>query len=431
MFKRIISSFFALIMALLPFGKEAPQKCEAKFNGTFIQSWYCLWWDDERWQQEVESMKKAGIEYLILQDTASFTDADNATLSYPSELECFAECEKYGDIIGDALRNCKGSGIKIFVGLADFEDWWTLAGLTSEYNKICDKMAQMVEEIYNKYYAGYEDTFYGWYFTPEINNVPTMKLSILNIAKGFNEIIDTADRLNPDMPMLLSPYYTEHLSIPSVVAALPEWQLFMQKAHLRDGDIFCPQDAVGAGWIDLKDLDKVWKMYTSVIKSCDKDIKLWANCESMTVARDFVPLMPPKTLEDVNMTATLDRFVQQMPVASKYVDNIITFSFNHYYCDDEVNPVYFETYLDYIKNGCTLETEKPSSTHRTSAENGVYTWEPASDNIGVAYYLIYRERKAVARIEATDELKFEADMKHEYSIVTVDGAGNKSDAIIF
>ena len=431
MFKRIISSFLALIFALLPFGKAPEQKTKAEFNGTFIQSWYCLWWDDARWQEEIEYMKQAGIEYLILQDTASFFDADSAELHYPSELECFESCEKYGDVIGDVLRNCTGSGIKVFVGFADYEAWWTLAGLSPQYNKICDKMSLMVEEIYNKYYSDYSDVFYGWYFTPEINNVPTMKLSILNIAKGFNKIIDTADSLNPDMPMLLSPYYTEHLSVPSVVAALPEWQLFMQKAHLRDGDIFCPQDAVGAGWIDIEDLDKVWKMYTSAVESCDRDIKLWANCECMTVARSFVPLMPPKTLEDINMTAALDRFIQQMQTASKYVDNIITFSFNHYYCNDEINQVYFDTYLDYIENGCRLEAEKPSAVNRTANENGILTWEPASDNIGVAYYLIYKGNKPVERIEATDELRYEAETKHKFSIVTVDGAGNKSYPVVF
>lgn len=429
MFKRIISSFLALIFALLPFGKVPEQKTKAEFNGTFIQSWYCLWWDDARWQEEIEYMKQAGIEYLILQDTASFFDADSAELHYPSELECFESCEKYGDVIGDVLRNCTDSGIKVFVGFADYEAWWTLAGLSPQYNKICDKMALMAEEIYNKYYEEYSDAFYGWYFTPEINNVPTMKLSIFNIAKGFNKIIDTVNELNPDMPMLLSPYFTNYISVPSVIGALPEWQAFLQAAHLRDGDIIAPQDAVGAGWIKMNDLEKVWKMYSAAVKSCDKDIKLWANCENMTVARGFVPLMPPATVENENMTATLDRFAEQMNIASKYVDNIITFSFNHYYCPSNVNSVYFDTYLDYMKNGDKLETEAPTAPQNVTVSDGVLTWDEAEDNIGIAYYLIYKGKKAVARIESGSELSYELDGKKNYSIAAFDGAGNKSEVV--
>ncbi len=429
MIKRIISSFIALILALLPFGKAPEQKCEVKFNGTFIQSWYCLWWDDDRWQEEIEYMKEAGIEYLIVQDIASFTDADNAELHYPSELPCFENCEKYGDVIGDALRNCQGSGIKVFIGLADFEDWWVTAGLTEQYSTICDKMALMVDEIYNKYYEQYSDTFYGWYFTPEINNVPAMKLSILNIAKGLNKVIDKADALNRDMPVLLSPYFTNYISVPSVVAALPEWQIFMQAVHFRDGDIFCPQDAVGAGWIKMNDLEKVWKMYSAAVSSCDKDIKLWANCENMTVARDRQILMPPATLEKETMTATLDRFVEQMDVASKYAENIITFSFNHYYCPAQVNPVYYSTYLDYLKNG-KLETEAPTPPQNVLLENAILIWNESTDNIGIAYYIVYDNGKAVARVEATENLSFSImNAEHSYTVAAVDGAGNMSTAV--
>lgn len=429
MFRRIISSFIALVISLLSFGEAPTQKCEAKFNGTFIQSWYCLWWDDARWQKEIKYMKEAGIEYLIVQDIASFFDADTAELHYPSELSCFDNCEKYGDVIGDALRNCQGSGIKVFIGLADFEDWWVTAGLTKEFRTICDKMSLMVEEIYNRYYPQYGDTFYGWYFTPEINNVPTMKLSILSIAKGLNKIIDMANSLNPDMPILLSPYFTNYISVPSVLAALPEWQTFMQAVHFRDGDIFCPQDAVGAGWIKMNDLQKVWKMYSAAVSSCDKKIKLWANCESMTVARDTQLLMPPATLEDVNMTATLDRFIKQMDVASHYAENIITFSYNHYYCPAEVNPVYNLTYLDYLRNG-RLEAEAPTAPKNIQLNESTVTWSAAEDNIGISYYIVYDNGKAAERIEATDELTYEiTNVKHRYSIAALDGAGNISEEI--
>lgn len=429
MIKRIFASFFALLTALLPFGKAPEPKCEARFNGTFIQSWYCLWWDDARWQQEIDNMKKTGVEYLIVQTVASFSDENTAVLHYPSELSCFENCEKYGDVIGDALKACRGSGIKVFIGLADFESWWTYGGLTKEYDAVCDKMALMMEEIYEKYAAEYGDTLYGWYFTPEISNAPVMKLSILSIAGGLNKVIDKANELNPSMPVLLSPYFECYSSLLSAPAALPEWQAFMQAVHFRDGDIFCPQDAVGAGWVQMKDLEKAWKMYAAAVTSCEKDIRLWANCECMTVARADGSLLFPATPETEDVTATLDRFTEQMEIASRYAENIIVFSFNHYYCSDEVNPVYWNTYLDYLENG-TLETNAPTAPENVTLENGALTWNAANDDIGVACYLVTVNGKLSVRVEADRELSVQIEeTTRSCGVTAVDGAGNKSETV--
>lgn len=427
MLKRIFSSFLALVFMLLGFFCTPVQKCKAKFNGTFIQSWLCLWWDDAVWQEEIRNMKEAGIEYLILQNVASFPAGENATPDYPSELSCFNGGERNGDVIDSALRNCRGSGIKVFVGLADFDEWWNQAGLSEQYYTVCSTMALMEEEIYGRYYEEYKDVFYGWYFTPEINNSSIMKISMPNIIEGFNTVIDKANELNPAMPMLLSPYYSEYFAVSSVLSTLPMWQLFMQGAHLRDGDIFCPQDGIGAGWVSIDNMEKVWQMYASAVKSCDKDILLWANCECMTVAQDDTPFMPPETIEKENATVTLDRFVRQMEIASRYVDNIITFSYNHYISPLSVNPVYHYTYLDYLENG-KLEAEAPSAVRNVSVKDGELIWEAAEDNIGIAYYLIYDNGEPVARIEGNTELQYKATAAQKYSIVTVDGAGNKSAA---
>ena len=47
MLKRCIAAFFALLFALI---RPVPQqrRCEPKVTGSFLQSWYCADWDDER-----------------------------------------------------------------------------------------------------------------------------------------------------------------------------------------------------------------------------------------------------------------------------------------------------------------------------------------------------------------------------------------------
>lgn len=422
---RILSSFFAFITALLSVSSVPAKKCEPEFNGTFIQSWMCAWWDDNRWQDEIAAMEEAGIEYLILQSTATYTGGEWVCY-YESETEPLKSAFCGGDVIESALKNCAGTGIKVFVGLADYDNWWVFGGITREYSDNCALMAEMEKEIYAKYYGRYSGNFYGWYFTPEINNVPTHKVSILSIAAGLNKVINTADETDPALPVLLSPYYTEYLSVPSVLAAFPMWQLFMQTVHFRDGDIFCPQDAVGAGWIQENDLEKVWKMYFSAVESCPADIRLWANCENMTVARTKAILQPPATLEEVNMTSTLDRFVRQMDIASRYAENIITFSFNHYYSPFYCNEAYFDTYLDYLKNGHTLESQAPTAPGNPDISDGMLRWSPSEDNIGIGYYIVYCDDEPMKRIEANEELTCAVQPGHGYGIVALDAAGNRS-----
>lgn len=67
-FRTVIRIITCIALFICPMPTE--KKCEAEFNGTFIQSWMSSYWDDERWQDEIGAMKEAGIKYLIIQDVA-------------------------------------------------------------------------------------------------------------------------------------------------------------------------------------------------------------------------------------------------------------------------------------------------------------------------------------------------------------------------
>ncbi len=421
---KFLSAIFALITLLMPSAQTPERKCDPVYNGTFIQSWMSAYWDGDRWAEEVENMEKAGIEYLILQDTANMASDGTWSLYYPSELEVFSGTETYSaDVIEKALEACQNSNIKVFVGLAMFDDWWVESAITSDYTYVCSVMADMAAEISEKY-----DGVYGFYFTPEINNMPTMKLSLGSIIKGLNTVIE---KIPGDKPFMLSPYFTEYISVPSVLSAVPMWTRLINKVNFRDGDIIAPQDAVGAQWIQEDDLEKVWKMYRTAIDTSDKDIKLWANCENFTLARAKSIIsgifVPPATLNVNSVPCTIDRFARQLDIASRYCENIITFSYNHYHSPSYVNPAFEKTYLDYVNNDFEVETEKPSAPSILLNENNVLSWERAEDNMGISHYVIYRNNKAVAFIEETAEHEYMFEKDGEYSIEAVDAAGNVSE----
>ena len=186
-----------------------------------------------------------------------------------------------------------------------------------------------------------------------------------------------------------------------------------------------------------------WKMYKAAIDTCKADVKLWANCENFDGAITSETLggvLSPKMTEHTsNMTATLDDFVYQMEIASKYAENIITFSYNHYYSPSLVNPAFINTYYDYIENGYVLESETPeapANAKKVQSENGVeISWDEAVDNFGIAYYRLEKDGKFLARIDkyyGSEENYFvdeAGNMDSTYTIETVDAAGNTTGKI--
>ena len=345
MLSKIITAFFLLIAALLRLTPAPEPKCEALVSGSFIQPWYCADWDDARWDAETAWMKEAGLDTLILQRTAYLDENGVWTAYYPSELPALrGGCQ--GDLIGRALKSCRKAGLRVFVGLADFSGWWNGAGLSPDWETVCDVTTQMQEELCRLYGEDYGETLYGWYFAPEINNNPLMKASLPRIIKGFNKALDQATALDPAMPMLISPFYSEYMAVPSVTATLPMWQVFLNGAHLRDGDIFCPQDAVGAAWTREKSLEKVWQMYAAAVSSAKADVKLWANCENFISAQAGGLLQPPANGLTENVPAPMDRFAWQLETASRYAEKLVCFSMNHYYSPFTDEAAY-ETYLNY------------------------------------------------------------------------------------
>ena len=445
-FTRIISAVTAFVMMMVPSAKQSEeQKCKPEFTGTFIQSWMTCVWDDERWAEEVKCMKEAGIEYLVLQSLADKAYKKNGgewNVYYDTDVEELKSSNFGGDCLEPALRHCQEAGIKVFVGLSMFDDFWSEAGVGSLYQDVCRVAGDMMEDIYNKYGEKYKDSLYGWYYTPEISNGFLCQFTLGGIIKGINHIIDRINEVDETKPLLMSPFYSEYIAT-GPLATLCSYVRFFKKVNFRDGDIFAPQDAIGAKWTREKSLEMTWKMYKAAVDTCEADIKLWANCENFdgAIATETLGgLLSPKITEHTsNQTATFDRFARQMEIASKYAENIITFSYNHYYSPALVNPAFMDAYYDYIENGYQVEKEAPEAPTNlkaeATAEGTVLTWDAAEDNIGIAYYRLEKDGKFLARIDMRygwEELSCtDTGAKGEYVITAYDCAGNASPSVKF
>ncbi len=439
--KNFFTAILAFIMGVAPFSSQMPEerKCNPEFNGTFLQSWESSTWSDERWDKEVDNMLGDGIEYLILQDVANMDANGNWTVYYDESISDFDGAVNGGDVVGAALEACKDSGIKVFIGLAMCDSFWLAGNFTGDYELICDVASDMIKDIHAKYYSAYPTEFFGWYFTPEINNMINCSPLMGKMAKGINTVIDAINETEKSLPLIISPFTADYLSF-GKVAAYADWLTFFEKVNWRDGDIIAPQDAVGADWIDESELVRIWEMYSAAVAKIDTDVKLWANVENFDIAIGPGPfagtILRGETENIESVTATLDRFTRQMDIASRYCENIITFSYSHYYSKSMVKPFYIETYHDYVKNGYVLESQAPSTPAnltKSADENGVtITWDESSDNFGIAYYRVTKNGEFLTRIEnykwdypleVTDPQGTENDI---YTVVACDAAGNFS-----
>lgn len=442
--KRFISVVLTLIVAAFSGTVTPERRCEPVFTGTFLQSWLACQWDDEQWENEIAEMKKDGIKYLILQsvaDKSSATAGGKWTTYYDADIPEFSDADKGANVVEATLKACKGTGIQVFMGLCVFDDFWYIGGFGSQYKECCEVSAALVKDIYARYGEEYADTLAGFYFTPEFSNIIMDSASAIQLSNGLNTVIDAMNTSCPELPLMLSPFSTNYLTLGTVDAAA-FWSRIITRTSFRDGDIIAPQDAVGAAFSEVDDLEKNWQMFRSLVDSADVDIKLWANCESFTLAREKTIIsgiaLPNATENTTSVPVTMDRFSYQLDVASRYCDNIITFSYNHYLSENQVDSRFVEAYRTYIENGYEVEKNAPSKVPDFSAVQGdgvALTWESATDDAGIAYYRITKNGDFLVRIECMygePELSYidsNGKAGDKYAITAYDTSGNASQTV--
>lgn len=300
-----------------------------RVTGDFIQPWLCEDWSESQWESHYDILKGAGINMLILQWTADTPYGSFKYVGYPSDYAPSHKTSDYTEktsMLENALKAAEAKNMKIFVGLNQSDEWWSNAFTTPSWCDIQANVGNVIaRETYSLYKAKYPHAFYGWYWSWEMYNQNSGYEN--NWSAMMNTQLDCLTQLDSSMPVLYSPFISNYIT--STPAQLEEqWTSFFNQTHLRTGDIFCPQDSVGASGLSMDYLDN--QIAAMKAASLKKDgLKFWVNCENFT--KDSQP-------------APLDRFISQLKMASKYSDTIITFSYSHYYAN---NPEYNNAYKTY------------------------------------------------------------------------------------
>jgi hypothetical protein len=332
-----------------------------KADGTFIQADMVKNWDEEKWMKEFRYLSEAEMHYLVL-----------------------AAPDKLGrGVVDMCLKTAQKSGFKVFLGIQYNDAWWKKgrdkAWLFEQMRISC----RIADNLYEKYHSKYSDAFYGWYFAYEVDNVKfNSRKKFKLLAEGMGILLEHLRINGHRLPIMLSPFMKSAWGKAKDYAA--NWAWLFNATELGEGDIFCPQDSIGSGGLKMNELDEwFWQLKKAV--ETKPGLQFWANTENFD--------------HRYWSSAPLNRFLKQMGIVSSYVDNIITFSYSHYYSPNNIDGRLHEMYLYYLKTGRLPEAELQPPAKITVKRIGLkghrIAWEEVANPTGVFGYELFRNGKKI------------------------------------
>lgn len=389
-------------------------------RGTFIQRYLVKGWTDATWAKELAALKRVGMDTLVIAPAIDTTDQESF---YPSRIQGVHRSPTTPNFIEDALRNAQRAGFRVFLGLNSDEGWWKRAGERDWAMAQAKVGNQVADELYAEFKHRYPKTFVGWYWVWEADNlrfIGTAKRALLiDMIEANRSHLRTLD---PSMPMLFCPFMKGGLGSAKQYQEL--WTEVFQKTSLGGGDIFAPQDSVGALGLRVEQVGEWFKALRAAADS-KPGIRFWADAETFD-ERDW-------------RSADLKRFFGQVTAESPYVEGILTFAYSHYYSPVSCNPAWQREYEHFLKAGkltvTTIESVKSLQAKRVGPGSVELTWAspvPGNPNFG---YEVWRGKKWIAGIGISAHPSLALTIKDDhapeqepvsYEVVAYDVAGNRS-----
>ncbi|CAN5356946.1 hypothetical protein BH11ARM1_BH11ARM1_08930 [soil metagenome] len=382
-------------------------------KGTFIQSWLAASYSAAQWNAEFDSMQAVGMDTLIVQTTMdevtnqnppSYSPTTKWTM-YPSSI---SGTTYRGNAPGTSispieliLQTAEARGIKVYIGLNWYDSAWFYRPSSPGVPFIQDSYwcgleaargNTMASEMYSAYKASYPNAFYGWYWPWEVDNADFGNSYAKNaLISMMNANCNYLKSLDSSMPILVSPFYNNALGTASSYKQF--WiSVLGQLTNYGAGDIFAPQDGVGAGHSTV---GQVTTWYTNLANAVatKTGLQMWSNTENFQDAFSGGGYVP----------ADVKRVANQFNNAAPYVSNFLTFSYSHYSSPQVVNPAFQDSWVNYAVNGTvsTATPTKPGTITATGQVNGkiVLSWVTNPSANGDTGFRIWRNDVLIGQIE--------------------------------
>lgn len=368
-------------------GDINPPKSYPVADGTFIQDNLVANWDDTRWQNELRALKDAGMHYIVFAPSLHTRSDDTSEAMYPCSIPGIKQ--KYvADLVENCLRNAERAGFKVFLGLNFNEKWWNPPYPVEWLSQQMDLGNKVADDLVKRYKNRYGNVMYGWYWVWEVDNLnwqTTDRQDLL--AKALNTNLDHLHTITPAMPFMLCPFMNYKCGNSTDYRKM--WEYVFAGTHFKAGDIFAPQDCIGAGGLKLELLAEWFSQLQQAVFSIP-GLQFWSDAETFD--------------QRFWTSAPLDRFVEQMNIVQPFVSNIITFAYSHYYSPYYVNKKFHEAYLEYVRTGTLpLKTVPDPVTNLTAQCNGVgemtLIWYAPKNQDDLVGYYIFRNDFQVGNVQ--------------------------------
>lgn len=389
-------------------------------SGTFIQPDMVMNWNDAKWQQEIFYLKEVKIKYIII--NTFIVQNEKVKRVYNTSIENESRIGTY-DIVDRCLKNCEKAGFKVFLGIDYNILWWKIGPRKPEllYQQM-SKSNLIIKELYKKYHEKYKNAFYGWYWVYEVDNLNfKYKKHFKILAKAVNINLNYMDNNNVRLPLMISPFMNSRYSTPKTYAN--NWKYFFELTNLKKRDIFCPQDSIGGGGLNITEVRAWFSAINKAVRS-KEGLLFWINVETFDY-KDW-------------SSAPVKRFIKQMRIESSFADDIITFSYSHYYSPTNIKDGFHRAYKTYLYKHeiYNIKPDVPKWFKISKVHNGTFIQWEISKN--AARYRLYCNGKEIYSPSVqrryggnTEQLLGEFlhknnTKKSKYEIQTVDFWGNVS-----
>ncbi|HSW46815.1 MAG TPA: DUF4434 domain-containing protein [Phycisphaerae bacterium] len=315
-------------------GREGPTPTAGlRLDGTFIQfQEWMLKLDDAAWQKELEAIRTAKMNTIVLQNTQVgdkrfFGGAATATDAAGP------------DLVKTVLTFADKNGMEVYVGLLDDGQWFTHWNQPGYLDRLADKGNRLADELWRLY--GKHRSFAGWYIPGETWDGPYTADQIGALRKYLRTVSDHCHKLSGarPRPVAIAPFVSgkiEPAEVRKTYAAM------LTNSGI---DIVMLQDGVGARGYD-DDLMIVVPYFQAMRDVClETGAEFWSDLECFRLVT--------KEGNPTGFTpADAERIGRQMSIEAPFVKKIVTFDFFHYmspYRSEATKTLYADYMARYVE----------------------------------------------------------------------------------
>ncbi|MBX2871159.1 MAG: DUF4434 domain-containing protein [Saprospiraceae bacterium] len=276
-------------------------------------------WGRKEWDQDFASMKKMGIDTVIL-----IRCGHKRWITYPSEVLMEREGAYLPpiDLVALFLELAEKHELQFYFGLYDSGKYWWEEG---DFEKEVDINLRVIDEVWAKY--GAYPAFQGWYLCQEVSRKTGAIIDL------YAQLGRHCKDLSGNLPTLISPYIDGNKALLSSQSSLTKAETISIEQHEKDWkEIFSGiQSAVDIvafqdGHVDYHELAQYFSINKQLADTFG--MQCWTNAESFD--RD----MPIKFLP-----IKFEKLLLKLEAARKAgLDKAITFEFSHFMSPQSAYP---------------------------------------------------------------------------------------------